>query len=105
MWESIMGLFSNYSLDISGAWSDMMEGSGKGGIMSSCMGGAVMGVMSGVTRGLLGGGATPKAHAQSTAYHFQTNANPVNALQTGFNDMKLQKDDVLNGFNSLKNLF
>lgn len=54
-------------------------------------------------RGLMAPG--PVAHAQSTAYHFQTNANPVSTLKTGFDEMKLGQDGVNQGFNSLKNLF
>ncbi|WEF29976.1 hypothetical protein PYR66_09915 [Klebsiella aerogenes] len=101
MWDALSTWFGSMFTD-----STVKKG-GKA-VMSSNMGESVKSVlgsnaMGGVMRGLMAPG--PVAHAQSTAYHFQTNANPVSTLKTGFDEMKLGQDGVNQGFNSLKNLF
>lgn len=95
MWDEIAG------------WAESafgsMFGSGSGGkgessnMMSGVMGALKLGMM-----GSVGG----KAHSnsQATSFHYQSNANPITALKTGFDYMK-NDINVNQGFNSAKNLF
>lgn len=95
MWEEIAGWASD-------AWGWLEKPSSSNGGMSSNL-------MTGVTGALklaMGGGIGAKAHSQSQAapFHYQSNANPITALKTGFDYMK-NDINVGQGFNSAKNLF
>ena len=93
-------------------WSEIMEWVGSAFSMfgdSDSGKGESSNLMKGVEGALkLGmmGSAGGKAHSnvQATPFHYQSNANPVTALKTGFDYMK-NDINVNQGFNSAKNLF
>lgn len=105
MSEFLMSIFgSDMGGEIAGglssAWNWLSEDS-SGGLMSSNL-------MSGVHAALGGLGKmamkTPTPVAHSSAYHFQSNANPTQLYESGINDIK--NPDITNqAFNSLKGLF
>lgn len=92
-----------------GMWADIGEGVmsafglDEGSSMGSNIGKGVGGAMKMLMGGAMGGG---KAHSnvQAQAFHYQSNANPITALKTGFDYMK-NDINVGSGLNDVKNLF
>lgn len=79
-------------------------GSSEGGTMASAADAGMGG-----TGGRIGAGFSPlgsqsHSNAQATPFHYQSNANPITTLKTGFDYMK-NDINVGQGFNSAKNLF
>lgn len=106
MSEFLMSIFgSDLGGEIAGglssAWGWLSEDS-SGGIMSSNLMSGVTAALGGLGKMAMGSNMHPTAH--SSAYHFQSNANPNQLYQTGINAVK--NPDITNqGFNSLKGLF
>lgn len=106
MSEFLMSIFgSDMGGEIAGglssAWNWLSEDS-SGGFMSSNLMSGVTAALGGLGKMALGGGVHPQAH--SSAYHFQSNANPTQLYESGINDIK--NPDITNqAFNSLKGLF
>lgn len=106
MSEFLMSIFgSDLGGEIAGgldsAWNWLSEDS-SGGFMSSNLMTGVSAALGGLGKMAMGSNVHPTAH--SSAYHFQSNANPVQLYSTGINAIK--NPDITNqAFNSLKNLF
>ncbi|HCT9982776.1 TPA: hypothetical protein OUD88_002866 [Enterobacter hormaechei] len=75
---------------------------GDSNMMKGVKGALTLGLIG--TAGTSGAGAHATANANAQAFHYQSNANPVTELKTGFDYMK-NDINVNNGFNSLKHLF
>lgn len=90
-----------------GTWSDFGKGimSAFGLTEDSDSGNIGKGV-GGALKLLMGGGMGGTAHSnvQAQAFHYQSNANPITALKTGFDYMK-NDINVGSGLNDVKNLF
>lgn len=94
MWEEIGG-------GLDSAWNWLSEDS-SGGLMSSNLMSGVSAALGGLGKMAMGSSVHPTAH--SSAYHFQSNANPTQLYESGINDIK--NPDITNqAFNSLKGLF
>ncbi|WP_281080288.1 hypothetical protein [Klebsiella quasivariicola] len=89
MWEEIAGWASS-------AFSSLFT-DGSGNVSKGVMGALKLGMM-----GSAGGVAHSQSNAQ--AFHYQSNANPITALKTGFDYMK-NDINVGSGLNDVKNLF
>ncbi|EPT9873091.1 hypothetical protein ACVTW2_000676 [Escherichia coli] len=99
MWIDLGAEIGGWAKDAMG-WLEKPSDS-KGGMSSNLMTG-----VTGALKLMMGGGAGGKAHSnvQAQAFHYQSNANPITALKTGFDYMK-NDINVNQGFNSAKNLF
>ncbi|EBW9749014.1 hypothetical protein DQR71_09000 [Salmonella enterica subsp. enterica serovar Kingston] len=94
MWDEM----ESWLTDAFGGLKDMFgSGDGESGnLMKGVTGALKLGMM-----GSMGG----KAHSnvQAAPFHYQSNANPITALKTGFDYMK-NDINVGQGFNDVKNL-
>lgn len=90
MWEEIAGWCAS-------AFSSLFSDDSSGNVSKGVMGALKLGMM---------GSAGGVAHSQSNAapFHYQSNANPITALKTGFDYMK-NDINVGSGLNDVKNLF
>lgn len=93
MMEAIMGWLGSA---FSSALTD-----GHGNVSKGVSGALKLAMMGGMGRV-----RAPTAHSnvQAQAFHYQSNANPITALKTGFDYMK-NDIDPSKGFNDVKNLF
>ncbi|EEM8427226.1 hypothetical protein DFQ98_07415 [Salmonella enterica subsp. enterica serovar Essen] len=65
---------------------------------------SVMGAMGMMSRSHRMAQATSHSNVQASPFHYQSNANPITTLKTGFDYMK-NDINVSQGFNDVKNLF